>query len=423
MCKIRVNEPFDIYSVLFSSVYLQVDDHDTKQRIQQCHKSLLPRFNWPQRSLEWQEVLVPYDDINCGFGGRSRRLSSFSERQKLQHSCNAGKHNSFDTTACRDAYAEFSDSDQELPPTMWIANSAKEAESDEKDNSQVDSGESPGWFRGVVGGLSLESPGENSDLETGKILLRLLAAFVTASSIPHRIAGLRVELVTTATQTPLYSLEKGIKALHVDASTIKRSKTVTNTHSEGILLAQKLLLEAGMLVIPEALDGATTQSLHQIARGRIQEYEAQMIKLGQDICCGRFEYSEICGRGKNRWDMLICHGGMIVGPGSQERNKMELQVLTRVATESPWSHIISFVLGDEYSWQASIVVSRPGAPAGMWHADGGHGKFLFEGKSPASPLERPNSNRFWRIPCQRMHSVLVGKPSSSPLSSSWSCGL
>ena len=61
---------------------------------------------------------------------------------------------------------------------------------------------------------------------------------------------------------------------------------------------------------------------------------------------------------------------------------------------------VAAALNGAFKWQASVICSRPGAPAGRWHTDGGHSKHDFDGRSgapyalcafvPLVPLEAPS---------------------------------
>ena len=90
------------------------------------------------------------------------------------------------------------------------------------------------------------------------------------------------------------------------------------------------------------------------------------------------------------------------GEGTVAAVEAGYEALERVFASGPWVAAVESVLGlgpGGYKVQASVICSRPGAPAGRWHADSPHSKHSFGGESgrprgvcvfvPLVPLEAP----------------------------------
>ena len=99
-------------------------------------------------------------------------------------------------------------------------------------------------------------------------------------------------------------------------------------------------------------------------------------------------------------DAADADGG--AGEGTVAAVEAGYEALERVFASGPWVAAVESVLGlgpGGYKVQASVICSRPGAPAGRWHADSPHSKHSFGGESgrprgvcvfvPLVPLEAP----------------------------------
>ena len=294
---------------------------------------------WPERALEWLESWpVQPERIGCGFDAA-------------------------------DAYAEYSESDQELPETLVLQ---------------------PGTVHAPT--LMLSCSVEAHEQEPPVTAASCLLAVLSRSQLLDAVAAaVRVELVSACARLPLQPLTHD--ALTVDAECEPAE-------------AFELLQRRGMLVLPKAaLAPADLRALRRLARAHVRRLEAQLRLEGEGegegmtLEGGKLRYAEVCSRGRCRWDALLrsSDGEMVVvgaadseaddaGAADAEGDDTEAAVgalLARVATDAPWCGAVRAALGDDYLWQASLVCSRPGAPAGGWHADGGHGRYSYPGGESA----------------------------------------
>eukprot|EP00933_Yihiella_yeosuensis_P043099 TRINITY_DN37835_c0_g1_i1.p1 TRINITY_DN37835_c0_g1~~TRINITY_DN37835_c0_g1_i1.p1 ORF type:complete len:456 (-),score=106.81 TRINITY_DN37835_c0_g1_i1:71-1438(-) len=200
------------------------------------------------------------------------------------------------------------------------------------------------------------------------------------------VAAARVLLVThTLTELPLVDLSDGIATLHW-------------VPDDGSECAERLMREAGMLVMPIPSSAEDIAALRSLVDRRVAAAEVALKARGCALGDGGCDFSELCSRGPQRWDMRLCAvGGEAIGGGAVPE---DAALLERVALKSPWSAAVMAALGGEegVSWQAGAVVSRPGADAGVWHSDGLHTRRTQSGEErpyavcafvPLVPLKEP----------------------------------
>ena len=162
----------------------------------------------------------------------------------------------------------------------------------------------------------------------------------------------------------------------------------------------RLLATLGVFALPDALDASQVAAAAASARSRCAAAEDALRKRAAavggstkvDLGAGTHHYAELSSRGVGRWDLLLdtsLEGG---------------DAIDAIAAHGPWVGAVRVALGiprvqpeggdagreevraSALRWRASVIVSRPGAPAGRWHADGGHSKFAFGGgESAATP--------------------------------------
>ena len=301
----------------------------------------LRALRWPERSLEWQEARwsPPAADNN----GNCVRGCGFE---------------------AHDAYAEFSQSEQTLPELVL------RPATPQQDGTLVCS-------------CSLLAAADD-DKELAQQLLAECVRHFAAAPKHLALASVRVLLVSPCASLPLACPTLAeLRVGHEDAGgEMGGPKEVEH----GLLL----LLRHGMAVMPSALDAPTVAALRQLAAARVSCLEAQLRREGRHgaLEAGGLRYAEVCSRGKQRFDMLVLAEGSLsfATDGGAEAEAEAEALLSRVATEAPWSGVVRAALGDECAWQASLVCSRPGAPAGGWHADGGHSRFSFGAEGASSPL-------------------------------------
>lgn len=308
-----------------------------------------------------------------------------------------------------DMYTEFSDSAQDLPP--WRMLSAKPPEAGTRRLH-----------------MTCSLVGANDD-DRFAFSEQLLAWLLDASCAGSTLVGARVLAVSWVKRLPLAELPEGLGSLLV------RPGELSSTSR-----AKELLKDLGVLLMPEALAPEQLQALRQLAAVRVRSAEEELGKLGLDIGSGEISFSEIGSRGVQRWDLLVHLAGESVGA----EGICDDAVLVQVASQGPWLEVVRSTLG-AFTWQASIICSRAGAPAGRWHADGPHSRFVFEGESgdayalcifvPLVPLESstestsgavkhgrgctyfwPGSHRYRECAhlgsaaAERMHAVVPGAP-------------
>lgn len=190
------------------------------------------------------------------------------------------------------------------------------------------------------------------------------------------LAGIRVHIVSGATKLPLVALPDGIS-------------TVRATTSESGI---RLLHDHGICYFPGAVGSEHVASLRRVVSAQIARIEMALLNNAHcsGIGDGTMNFAEVMHRGPQRWDMVLVRGdGSRVGVKQQQTDSKEAEayaLLERIMRDSPWVPVLRASLGgtDDYVCQAGAIVSRPGAPCGKWHTDGGHPSFnIFEGESGA----------------------------------------
>lgn len=283
---------------------------------------------WPERALEWLQAWpVQPERVGCGFN------------------------------AC-DAYAEYSESDQELPEALVLRPNTVHAPT-------------------LILSCSVEVRENEPPIETARLLL----AELSRSQLLDTVAAARVELISPCTRLPLEPVKHDVLTVYSQCDSAE---------------AFELLQRRGMLMLPKAaLAPADLSALRRLARAHVRRLEAQLRLEGEGMTLegGKLRYAEVCSRGRCRWDALLrSSDGEMVGaaaPAADDADDAEADaeadgaLLARVATGAPWCGAVRAALGDDYLWQASLVCSRPGAPAGGWHADGGHGRYSYPGGESA----------------------------------------
>eukprot|EP00930_Biecheleria_cincta_P057852 TRINITY_DN43724_c0_g1_i1.p1 TRINITY_DN43724_c0_g1~~TRINITY_DN43724_c0_g1_i1.p1 ORF type:complete len:429 (+),score=55.12 TRINITY_DN43724_c0_g1_i1:61-1347(+) len=277
---------------------------------------------WPERALKWHDSKVSHG-LGCGF-------------------------------VTTDMYADFSESTQhDLPPPLCLHSGSTF---------------SPTTSLEIC--CSFASPAIETRAEAAELLLkRLQQHFQDISDVPFSDA--KVLLISRAAQLPLMQLPNGLVGLGISAQSLN--------NEDGLDRAIALMEKAGMFLIHNPISSEDVATLLQLVRERVQDAEAALRLESKDIGCGDLSYAEICGRGKLRWDLLLHALGERVG-SERVNSDQKYEVLERIATCGAWVPMMHAMLG-EYKWQASVICSRAGAPAGKWHIDGGHGRYVFDGES------------------------------------------
>ena len=149
----------------------------------------------------------------------------------------------------------------------------------------------------------------------------------------------------------------------------------------------------GVCCFPGALGSDLVASLRRVVSGQIARIEAALCSkpTQHGIGDGTVNFEEVMHRGAQRWDMLLVrHDGSRVGIEQQAEHEeaADYALLELVMRDAPWVPVLRAALGgtDDYSCQAGAIVSRPGAPCGKWHTDGGHPKYNIFGGVSGAPL-------------------------------------
>jgi hypothetical protein len=303
---------------------LRVQTPDLVDKLRECV--------WEERRLEWQGGLEVKRENGCGFDAP-------------------------------DMYTDFTQSEQ--AQSVWVACAS-----------------TCGLEKGIVSPTP-EAPHDyvmccavDSPIEEDRDLLcsRLLAVVQEHfTEVVVCMGFARVVLVTACPNVPLLPLQKGLLSMRLDTK-----------HPNAIHEARQLLSQYGMLVVPDALDKDTVGKAHRVAKARARALEARLAEENLEL--GGYQaikFAEVCSRGPRRWDqLLITSDGELTGAPDSNA----CAILHRVATQGSWVIAVRDALGEDCTWQCSCVWSRPGATAGAWHADGGHGKFVYdEGCAPDAP--------------------------------------
>lgn len=128
--------------------------------------------------------------------------------------------------------------------------------------------------------------------------------------------------------------------------------------------AHSVLREWGLWVQRSVLDADQLRELRGTVHDAIQRVEALLrenrphLRIGQDD----FLFHEIASRNRQRFDLRLNHRDAVVA-----------FVQTHIVGRAAVSDLLRSTLGgDDYTFDVSVVYSKPGACAQHWHADGAH---------------------------------------------------
>ncbi len=291
--------------------------------------------SWPDRALEWHDAA-------------ERRLSSF---------------------VIGDAYVEHSASCSDEPLPSWTF----------VDQHTEDPAPQAGWISKQTLQISCGLAARDGDGRSDLALALLDALLPQLARSPVRAA--RVVLIAECARLPLYRLPRGIDSLSVR---VPPSGFDGGDADEAIALFRA----AGMAVLPGAVSARDAATLRSLVLARAAQAEARLRTEGTHLGSGTLSYAELCSRGVGRWDLLLHDGSAHVRDGevkAGEDIRRAEELLVHVAEHGAWAPLVRSVLGSDTAWQASLICSRRGAPAGRWHADGGHSRYSFGGKSADAP--------------------------------------
>mmetsp|Transcript_123824 Transcript_123824/g.194223 ORF Transcript_123824/g.194223 Transcript_123824/m.194223 type:complete len:446 (-) Transcript_123824:61-1398(-) len=301
-------------------------------------------ITWGERDLEWHDVVFA-DSLGCGF-------------------------------VSNDMYSEFSDSAQSDLPHVVM----KHDRSTPPNSSAV--------FKICCSISCLD--GEARNTSAGSLLTQLRRHLEASSAVC--ILRIQILLTSHAPRIPLMALANGLASLNVPKQTLR--------DGNGVKLASSLLERAGLFTILDPIGSDDLICLRKLVAERVRDAEDALRHQNEYIGSGDVSYAEICSRGRMRWDLLLHAGGERQGAGDVDEDK-KFDVLERIATDGAWVPVMHALLG-AFNWQASVICSRPGAPAGKWHIDGGHSRLVFNGESgqayaicvfiPLVRLEQPSTS-------------------------------
>jgi hypothetical protein len=312
----------------YVSAYLRVDVATASPRVEAAIRSLA----WPRRNLRWMDAKWT-DDRACGCG--------------------------FDSA---DAYPD-SESEQALPPWVWLP-----------------PGQPSACPVGLIISCRLDSAPEEPVAELAAELLQWVSSALGSAPSAPEVRAAVVLLVSRCPRLPFLSLPNGLADL-------------TLTDSTDGFGGLSLLQRAGMLALRAAVSCTDVAALTRLAERRIGAMDARLRQEGhaQGLGGGDYSYAEVCARGLQRWDMLL-HAPAAAGAPDLElgasagAEPADAALLERVARGGGWAATVHATLGADVEWQVSLICSRPEAPAGHWHSDGGHSRFTYGEEGESAPI-------------------------------------
>jgi hypothetical protein len=309
------------------SAYLRLDVTAASSCIEAAIRSLA----WPGRNLRWMDAKWT-DDAACGCG-----------------------------FASADAYPD-TESEQVLPPRVWLSSEQPRA----------------ACPLGLIISCRLDLAPEKPVAHLASELLDWLSSALAQGRPDVRAAT--VLLVSRCPRLPILSLPNGLADLVLP----------DGTNGLGGLA---LLERAGMLAVRAAVGSADVAALVRLAERRISALDARLRDEGHALGLGSrdYSYAEASARGLQRCDMLLHAPASSGAPdlalgASAGAEPGDAALLERVALSGGWAGTVHAALGDDVEWQASLICSRPGAPAGHWHADGGHSRFSYGKEGEGAPI-------------------------------------
>ena len=198
--------------------------------------------------------------------------------------------------------------------------------------------------------------------ETSEALAQALLRWVLETG------GAPLEARVCLLQRECARLPLGVGSCGLSAVVVSKEGLVGD-HSEALAL----LGSWGLFAVPCALGRDLVSRLREAVCTRTDAAEAALAALGRpaDAAAEGNHYAELSHRGVGRFDLLL---------GSKSERLSCSEAVREAAERGPWVGAVAAALGGDAHallWTAGAVVSRPGAPAGRWHADGGHTKFCF----------------------------------------------
>jgi len=130
----------------------------------------------------------------------------------------------------------------------------------------------------------------------------------------------------------------------------------------GVARGLEVMRRYGVATMAAALPPAAVAELLAAALGRIAAAERALAAARPELTAGatEFAFSDFSSRGGPRFDLIV----PLDAPGAEG--------FAALAAAGPWRPLVDALLGPGASCQASLVYSRPGAPAQDWHTDGAH---------------------------------------------------
>jgi len=312
----------------YVSAYLRFDVAAASPSVEAAIRSLA----WPQRNLRWMDAKwTDNAALGCGFDSS-------------------------------DAYPD-TESEQALLPWVWLP-----------------AGQPSACPVGLIISCRLDSAPEEPVAELASDLLDWVSRALRSAQRASEIHAAVVLLVSRCPRLPILSLPNGLGDL------------VLTDIADG-LGGLALLERAGMLALRAAVPCTDVAALGRLAERRIGALDARLRDEGhaQGLGGGDYSFAEVCSRGRQRWDMLLYAPAAPGAPdlelgASAGAEPGDAALLERVARGGGWAPTVRATLGAEVEWQVSLICSRPGAPAGHWHSDGGHSRFTYGEEGESAPV-------------------------------------
>eukprot|EP00965_Chrysotila_dentata_P202106 6180942-Pleurochrysis_carterae.AAC.1 len=211
------------------------------------------------------------------------------------------------------------------------------------------------------------------------LLLYADGKLVGGETADHGATADGKELLEQASGAPLSSghgPEQHMQLAHVrmfGRSCLDRSCMV----SLGKLRAEEVTDPIGPISITgEVAHDSTIDEIHLFVR-MYKQLRAPLCGMLPPMQSTTFAFSFVSARASPRATQALARCAYIC---------CALAVFLQVCTSGAWVPIVCSALGVETPcWQASVICSRAGAPAGNWHADAGHSRYTFNGESTPAP--------------------------------------
>lgn len=166
-----------------------------------------------------------------------------------------------------------------------------------------------------------------------------------------------------------------------------------STDTEWAAAAAEMMLSTGVIHQRHVLSPSAVEQLRMACLEAIDNVDASLTRHRPSIVIGKdsFLFREIASRGNERFDLRL--------EGTVVKDLVDSLILENAQVKS-FANIM-FGADFDYTYDVSVVFSRPGAPAQGWHADGNH----IKGASDAGWIENG-----WKTRLARAYAICLFIP-------------